>query len=252
MNCSFSAPLFEIRNVVKRFGSVAAVNDVSFDIRRGEALFIVGASGSGKSTLLRCLNFLETPDSGSIRFNGAEVIRQEKFLDQYRTQVGMVFQHFNLFPHLSVRKNITLAPVLTGKMKEDEADETAKKLLARVGLTDKIDAYPDQLSGGQKQRIAIVRALAMRPAALLFDEPTSALDPEMVGEVLSVMRDLIQDGITMAVVTHEIDFACDIADRMIFMDNGKIRMQGTPDEVVHHSNDSRITEFFTRLADKKH
>ncbi|MCQ2378971.1 MAG: amino acid ABC transporter ATP-binding protein [Victivallaceae bacterium] len=252
MNCSATSPLFEIRNVVKRFGAMTAVDNVSFDIPRGEALFIVGASGSGKSTLLRCLNFLETPDSGSICFNGAEITRQEKFLDRYRTQVGMVFQHFNLFPHLTVRKNITLAPVLTGKMKEDEANETAMKLLERVGLTDKIESYPDQLSGGQKQRIAIVRALAMRPAALLFDEPTSALDPEMVGEVLSVMRDLIQDGITMAVVTHEIDFACDIADRMIFMDKGKIRMQGTPDEVVHRSNDSRITEFFTRLADKKH
>ncbi|MCQ2380622.1 MAG: amino acid ABC transporter ATP-binding protein [Victivallaceae bacterium] len=250
-NTDNTAPLFKIRNIVKRFGSVTAVDDVSLDIRRGEALFIVGSSGSGKSTFLRCLNFLEIPDSGTIRFDGAEVAAGDRTLDAYRSLVGMVFQHFNLFPHLTVRRNITLAPLLTGRMTPEEADDTASTLLRRVGLADKSESYPDQLSGGQKQRIAIVRALAMRPEALLFDEPTSALDPEMVGEVLGVMRELVKDGMTMAVVTHEIDFACELADRMIFMEKGRIRAQGTPDEVVRHPADSRIAEFFTRLADKR-
>ena len=239
--------VFEVRDLVKEFSGVRAVDQVSMEVARGEALFIVGPSGSGKSTFLRCLNLLEKPDHGQIFFHGQALGKREKDLNSYREKVGMVFQHFNLFPHLTIRKNITLAPVLSGRMTQQEADAEAEKLLERIGLADKAEAYPPQLSGGQKQRVAIVRSLAMKPEVLLFDEPTSALDPEMVGEVLSLMKELAQDGMTMVVVTHEIGFACEVADRMVFMDHGKIAETGTPDEMVNKSVNPRVREFFSKL-----
>ena len=239
--------IFEVRELVKDFSGVRAVDRVSLEVFRGEALFIVGPSGSGKSTFLRCLNLLEKPDAGEIFFHGKALGKREKELNAYREKVGMVFQHFNLFPHLTIRKNITLSPVLTGRMSQDEADAEAEKLLERIGLVSKADAYPPQLSGGQKQRVAIVRSLAMRPEVLLFDEPTSALDPEMVGEVLALMKELAQDGMTMVVVTHEIGFACEVANRMVFMDHGRIAEIGTPDEMVNRSANPRVREFFSKL-----
>ena len=239
--------VFEVRDLVKDFSGIRAVDQVSMEVARGEALFIVGPSGSGKSTFLRCLNLLEKPDAGQIFFHGKPLGKREKDLNSYREKVGMVFQHFNLFPHLTIRKNITLAPVLSGRMTQQEADAEAEKLLERIGLADKAEAYPPQLSGGQKQRVAIVRSLAMKPEVLLFDEPTSALDPEMVGEVLSLMKELAQDGMTMVVVTHEIGFACEVADRMVFMDRGKIAETGTPDEMVNKSANPRVREFFSKL-----
>ena len=239
--------IFEISGLTKEFGSLAAVSNVSTQIKRGEAVFVVGPSGSGKSTFLRCLNLLETPTSGTIRFKD-QVITDEKLdINRYRQNVGMVFQHFNLFPNLTIRKNITLAPVKTGRMTQKEADEKADSLLKRIGLYDKRDAYPSQLSGGQKQRVAIVRALAMNPDVILFDEPTSALDPEMVGEVLALMKDLVQEGMTMVVVTHEIGFAAEVADRIIFMDHGQIVVSGTPDDVIRNSNIPRVRDFFSKV-----
>jgi len=238
--------ILEARHLVKQFASLRAVDDVSLEINAGEALFIVGPSGSGKSTFLRCLNKLETPTSGELLFRGRQVGRAAAELNRYRADVGMVFQHFNLFPHLTIRKNITLAPVVTGRMSEAEADKVAGELLERVGLSEKADAFPMQLSGGQKQRIAIVRSLAMRPEILLFDEPTSALDPEMVGEVLNLMKELAAEGMTMVVVTHEIGFACEVADRMVFMDEGKIIETGTPEELMNSSN-SRVNDFFSKI-----
>ena len=238
--------ILEARHLVKQFASLRAVDDVSLEINAGEALFIVGPSGSGKSTFLRCLNKLETPTSGELLFRGRQVGRAAAELNRYRADVGMVFQHFNLFPHLTIRKNITLAPVVTGRMSEAEADKVAGELLERVGLSEKADAFPMQLSGGQKQRIAIVRSLAMRPEILLFDEPTSALDPEMVGEVLNLMKELAAEGMTMVVVTHEIGFACEVADRMVFMDEGKIIETGTPEELMNSAN-SRVNDFFSKI-----
>ena len=239
--------IFEISGLTKEFGSLAAVSNVSTQIKRGEAVFVVGPSGSGKSTFLRCLNLLETPTSGTIRFKD-QVITDEKLdINRYRQNVGMVFQHFNLFPNLTIRKNITLAPVKTGRMTQAEADEKADSLLKRIGLYDKRDVYPAQLSGGQKQRVAIVRALAMNPDVILFDEPTSALDPEMVGEVLSLMKDLAQEGMTMVVVTHEIGFAAEVADRIIFMDHGQIVVSGTPDDVIRNSDIPRVRDFFSKV-----
>ena len=239
--------IFEIRDLVKEYPGLRALDQVNTTIKRGEVVFVVGPSGSGKSTFLRCLNLLETPTSGKIFFKGEDITDNKHDIDKFRQQVGMVFQHFNLFPHLSIRKNITLAPVLTGQMTQDEADAEAEKLLERIGLADKADAYPPQLSGGQKQRVAIVRSLAMKPEVILFDEPTSALDPEMVGEVLALMKELAQDGMTMVVVTHEIPFACEVANRMVFMDHGKIAAIGTPDEVVNGSANPRVREFFSKL-----
>ena len=239
--------LFDIRNLVKAFPAVRAVDDVSLTVEKGETVFIVGPSGSGKSTFLRCLNFLEQPTSGEIYFKGEKVVSHGRKLNQYRQQVGMVFQHFNLFPNLTIHKNITLAPVLTGRLTPQEAAEKADELLKRIGLFDKRNAYPQQLSGGQKQRIAIIRSLAMNPDALLFDEPTSALDPEMVGEVLTLMRELSQEGMTMLVVTHEIGFAREIADRVLFFDQGKIVEAGTPEEVIENSVNERVRGFFSKV-----
>ena len=239
--------IFEVKNLSKVYPAVKAVDDASLTIKKGEAVFIVGPSGSGKSTFLRCLNHLEKPTSGKIIFNGKEVKSSSKSLNNYRCNVGMVFQHFNLFPHLTIKENITLAPIKTGRLSKEEANRKAEELLARIGLSDKAEAYPAQLSGGQKQRIAIIRALAMNPEVLLFDEPTSALDPEMVGEVLSLMKDLAKEGMTMIVVTHEIAFACEVANRMVFMDHGKILEVGTPQELVEKSENQRIKDFFAKV-----
>ena len=239
--------IIEVNGLTKEFATVRAVDNVSLSIRKGEAVFIVGPSGSGKSTFLRCLNQLESPSSGEILFNGKTVGKSAHALNAFRKQVGMVFQHFNLFPHLTIRQNITLAPVKTGKATRKEADKLAEHLLQRIGLADKADAYPMQLSGGQKQRIAIIRALAMQPDVLLFDEPTSALDPEMVGEVLALMKDLVQEGMTMIVVTHEIGFACEVANRMIFMDHGQVLADAQPETLVKQNDNQRIRDFFSKV-----
>lgn len=239
--------VFEIKNLVKEFPAVRAVDNVSTTINRGESVFVVGPSGSGKSTFLRCLNYLEKPTSGEIIFDGVPVVGKEIKLNAYRAKVGMVFQQFNLFPHLTIKENIMLAPVKIGKMNRTQAAAKADALLHRIGLASKADAYPMQLSGGQKQRVAIIRALAMEPEVMLFDEPTSALDPEMVGEVLALMKDLSNEGMTMIVVTHEIGFACEVADRMIFMDHGRIVETGTPDELVKKSTNLRVRDFFSKV-----
>ena len=239
--------IFEIKDLVKKFSATTALDGVSTTIKRGEVVFIVGPSGSGKSTLLRSLNLLETPTSGKIFFKGEDITSKHLKINPFRQQVGMVFQHFNLFPHLTIRKNITLAPVKTGKVRAKDAAQKADELLKRIGLYDKRDVYPNQLSGGQKQRIAIIRALAMNPDVLLFDEPTSALDPEMVGEVLSLMKELAKEGLTMVVVTHEIGFAAEVADRMIFMDHGKIVEEGTPEQLVKNSSNDRVRDFFSKV-----
>lgn len=242
-----SEVVFEINDLVKSFGSLRAVNGASTVINKGEAVFIVGPSGSGKSTFLRCLNLLETFDGGEIKFKGRSINCKTMNINKYRQQVGMVFQHFNLFANLTIKENITLAPVKTKRLTASEASEKADALLKRIGLYDKRDSYPAQLSGGQKQRIAIVRALAMNPDVLLFDEPTSALDPEMVGEVLALMKELAAEGMTMVVVTHEIGFAAEVADRVIFMDHGKIAADGTPESVIKNPANDRIKEFFSKV-----
>ena len=242
-----SEVIFEINNLVKEFGELKAVNQASTVIHRGEAVFIVGPSGSGKSTFLRCLNLLEMPDEGDIKFKDKSIMRKSLKINKYRQQVGMVFQHFNLFANLTIKENITLAPVKTKRMTAAQASEKADTLLKRIGLFDKRNSYPAQLSGGQKQRVAIVRALAMNPDVLLFDEPTSALDPEMVGEVLALMKELAAEGMTMIVVTHEIGFAAEVADRVIFMDHGKIVADGTPESVIKNSANDRIKEFFSKV-----
>lgn len=239
--------MFQISHLVKEFNTVRAVNDVTTQIRQGEVVFIVGPSGSGKSTLLRCLNLLEEPTSGEIRFKGELITAPHADVNKFRQHVGMVFQHFNLFPHLTILENITIAPVKTGRSTRKEAVEQAETLLRRIGLYDKRNSYPLQLSGGQKQRIAIVRALVMNPDAILFDEPTSALDPEMVGEVLSLMKDLAQGGLTMVVVTHEIGFAREVASRILFMDKGKIVEEGPPAQLIDHPTNPRLKEFFSKV-----
>ncbi len=220
---------------------------ISEHIYPGDKVVIIGPSGSGKSTFLRSLNLLEEPTSGTITFDGVEITDPKTDIDQVRRKMGMVFQHFNLFPNMTIRRNITLAPVRTGLMKQEEADETAAQLLRRVGLEEKADAYPNQLSGGQKQRIAIVRALAMNPEVMLFDEPTSALDPEMVGEVLSVMKELAADGMTMVVVTHEMGFAREVGNRVLFMDDGKILEQGAPSEIFGNPQNPRLKDFLSKV-----
>ena len=239
--------MIDVKNMSKTFGDHLVLDDLSEHIYPGEKVVVIGPSGSGKSTFLRCLNLLETPTAGTITFNGVEVTNTKTNIDQIRQQMGMVFQHFNLFPNMTIRKNITLAPVRTGLMKQEEADETAAVLLKRVGLLDKADAYPAQISGGQKQRIAIVRALAMQPKVMLFDEPTSALDPEMVGEVLDVMKELAQEGMTMVVVTHEMGFAREVGSRVLFMDSGKILEQNTPQEFFDHPQNPRTRTFLSKV-----
>ena len=239
--------MIDVKNLSKSFGDHLVLNDISEHINPNEQVVIIGPSGSGKSTFLRCLNLMEYPTNGVITFDGTEVTDPKTDINAVRRKMGMVFQHFNLFPNMTIRKNITLAPVRTGLMSAVEADELALKLLRRVGLEEKADAYPNQLSGGQKQRIAIVRALAMNPKVILFDEPTSALDPEMVGEVLEVMKELAEEGMTMVVVTHEMGFAREVADRVLFMDDGKIVEQGTPEAIFNNPQHPRLREFLSKV-----
>ena len=227
--------------------TLSVLNGISTGIHKGEKIAVIGPSGSGKSTFLRCLNRMEEPTSGVITFKGEDITSPKCDINLVRRKMGMVFQHFYLFPHLTVRKNLTLAPVDQKIMTQDEADAKAKELLARVGLADKIDEWPDRLSGGQKQRVAIARAMAMSPDVLLFDEPTSALDPEMIGEVLDVMKELADDGMTMYLVTHEMGFAHKIADRVLFIDKGVISEEGTPEEVFDHPQQPRTIEFLSKV-----
>ena len=241
--------LIRVEHVVKEFdgGAVKALNDCNLSINRGEVVAIIGPSGSGKSTLLRCLNLLEVPTSGSVWFDGVDITDKKIDLDLHRRKMGMVFQHFNLFPNMTVLKNLTLAPVHLKLLSKAEADEKARGMLARIGLPDKADTFPAMLSGGQKQRIAIVRSLAMHPKVMLFDEPTSALDPEMVGEVLDLMRSLAEDGMTMAVVTHEMGFAREVGDRVLFMADGKIAESGTPKDIFEHPQCARLQDFLAKV-----
>ena len=239
--------MIDVKNLSKSFGDHLVLNDISQHIHSGEKVVVIGPSGSGKSTFLRCLNLLETPTKGTITFQGTVITDPKVKIDQVRQQMGMVFQHFNLFPNMTIRKNITLAPVRTGLMKQEEADELAGSLLQRVDLTDKADAYPSQLSGGQKQRVAIVRALAMKPQLMLFDEPTSALDPEMVGEVLDVMKELARDGMTMVVVTHEMGFAREVGSRVLFMADGKVLEEGAPAEIFERPKHARLQDFLSKV-----
>lgn len=240
--------MIEIKNLVKTFGEVTVLNGISEKIEKGEKIVIVGPSGSGKSTFLRCMNMLETPTSGEIIFEGKDLTKaSEHELNKLRMKMGMVFQHFNLFPHLTVRQNIAIAPYKLGLMTKPQADSMAEELLEVVGLPDKADAYPATLSGGQKQRIAIARALAMNPEMILFDEPTSALDPEMVGEVLQLMKKLADEGMTMAVVTHEMSFAKEVASRVLFMADGNILEQAPPQEFFSNPKNPRLVEFLSKI-----
>ncbi|MBQ5583327.1 MAG: amino acid ABC transporter ATP-binding protein [Ruminiclostridium sp.] len=239
--------MIDVKNLKKAFGDHVVLKDISEHIYPGEKVVVIGPSGSGKSTFLRCLNLLETPTSGTITFEGTDITDPKTNIDKMRQQMGMVFQHFNLFPNMTIKKNITLAPVQTGLMKQAEADEEAMRLLKMVDLVDKADAYPNQLSGGQKQRIAIVRALAMKPKVMLFDEPTSALDPEMVGEVLDVMKQLAAEGMTMVVVTHEMGFAREVGDRVLFMADGYIVEQNNPAELFGNPQHERTKNFLAKV-----
>ncbi len=241
--------LLKIQNLRKSFGSLEVLKGLSTEIRKGEVVVMIGPSGSGKSTFLRCMNLLEQPTDGSIVFGGIDIVKaNEATKNRVRSEMGMVFQHFNLFPHLSILDNITLAPRLVRGKPRDAAERQARELLARVGLSDKEKAYPQQLSGGQKQRVAIVRSLAMEPKVMLFDEPTSALDPEMVGEVLDVMKDLAHNGMTMVVVTHEMRFARDVASRVLFLEGGHIAAEGSPEDIFGHSHEGRLGEFLGKLG----
>ena len=236
-----------VTNLKKNFGKLEVLKDISVDVQEGEVVVLLGPSGSGKSTLLRCLNQLETATSGKIIIDGHDVTDKHTDINKVRENIGMVFQHFNLFNHLTVLDNMTLAPVHLKLMNKEEARTEALRLLERVGLADKADAFPSQLSGGQKQRVAIARALEMKPDIMLFDEPTSALDPEMVGEVLAVMKELARDGMTMVVVTHEIGFAREVAARVIFMEGGYIVEQGTPEEVINNPKEPRTIDFLSKV-----
>ena len=228
-------------------GKIKALDGVSTEIRKGDVMVIIGPSGSGKSTFLRCMNLLEVPTGGQILFNGTDITDKKVNINIHRQKMGMVFQHFNLFPHMTILENMTLAPIHLLKKSKEEAEEKAMSLLARVGLADRANAYPSQLSGGQKQRIAIVRALAMEPEVMLFDEPTSALDPEMVGEVLEVMKELAQGGMTMVVVTHEMGFAREVGNRVLFMDEGHIVEEGTPEEIFGNPKNPRLQDFLSKV-----
>lgn len=248
MNVEKKEVLIQVQNLTKTFGdSVHALNGVSTDIKKGEVVCVIGPSGSGKSTFLRCLNRLENPTDGKIIFAGEDLMDPKTDIDMHRQKMGMVFQHFNLFPHMTILKNMTIAPMKLQKRSKEDAEEQAMKLLERVGLADRANAYPSQLSGGQKQRIAIVRALCMNPEVMLFDEPTSALDPEMVGEVLNVMRDLAKEHMTMAVVTHEMGFAREVSDRVIFMAEGKIIEEGKPEEIFTSPKTERLQNFLSKV-----
>ena len=239
--------LIDVQHLTKAFGDHVVLKDISEHINEGEKVVIIGPSGGGKSTFLRCLNLLEIPTEGTIIFDGTDITDPKTDINKVRQHMGMVFQHFNLFPNMTVRQNITWAPAKTGMMKAEEADAEATRLLTRVGLLEKEDAYPSSLSGGQKQRIAIVRALAMKPRVMLFDEPTSALDPEMVGEVLEVMKELAEEGMTMAVVTHEMGFAKEVGNRILFMADGVIMEQGTPDQIFNHPQSPRLQDFLAKV-----
>ena len=239
--------MIDVKHLSKSFGDHLVLDDISEHVSPGENVVIIGPSGSGKSTFLRCLNLLEQPTAGTITFAGTDITDPKVNIDAMRRQMGMVFQHFNLFPNMTVRRNITLAPVQTKLMSQAEADAEADKLLARVGLADRGDSYPSALSGGQKQRIAIVRSLAMHPKVMLFDEPTSALDPEMVGEVLDVMKELAHEGMTMVVVTHEMGFAREVGDRVLFMADGKIAESGTPKDIFEHPQCARLQDFLAKV-----
>ena len=235
------------KNLQKKFGDHEVLKGIDQTIEKGEKVVIVGPSGSGKSTFLRCLNLLEQPTGGEIWFEGNNITDKKTDINKLRQKMGMVFQQFNLFPHLSVKENITLAPVKLGVMKQEDADKKAEELLKRVGLPDKADSYPNQLSGGQKQRIAIARALAMKPDVMLFDEPTSALDPEMVGEVLDLMKQLADSGMTMVVVTHEMGFAKEVASRVLFIDEGIVKEEAAPEEFFGNPKDPRLKEFLSKV-----
>ena len=239
--------MIDIKHLSKSFGDQLVLDDLTEHVRPGERMVLLGPSGSGKSTFLRCLNLLETPSAGTITFKGRDITAPGTDINAVRRRMGMVFQHFNLFPHMTVRQNLTLGPIQTGLMGRAEAEDTAARLLDRVGLADRADSYPSALSGGQKQRIALVRALAMRPEVMLFDEPTSALDPEMVGEVLDVMKQLAADGMTMVVVTHEMGFAREVASRVLFMDGGHIVEQNEPGEFFAHPQSERLRSFLEKV-----
>ena len=241
--------IISVRNLEKHFkgGDIKALNGIDADIRRGEVVVVIGPSGSGKSTFLRCLNLLEIPTGGTVTFEGVDITDPKVDINIHRQKMGMVFQHFNLFPHMTVLKNMTLAPMKLLRKSREEAESKARSLLERVNLADRADAYPSQLSGGQKQRIAIVRALCMEPQVMLFDEPTSALDPEMVGEVLDVMKELAKSGMTMVCVTQEMGFAREVADRVLFMDEGVIVEEGTPEEIFGNPKEKRTQDFLNKV-----
>ncbi|MCE5172133.1 amino acid ABC transporter ATP-binding protein [Paenibacillus profundus] len=239
--------MIEVRNLHKSFGALDILKGMNMSIKQGEVVVVIGPSGSGKSTFLRCLNLLETPTQGDILFEGTKINEKKHNINKTREKMGMVFQSFNLFPHMTVLNNITLAPIKVKQLKKKQAEMVAMDLLTKVGLADKATAYPGQLSGGQKQRIAIARALAMQPHVMLFDEPTSALDPEMVGEVLEVMKSLASEGMTMVIVTHEMGFAREVGDRILFMDGGDVVEQGTPEQVFQHPQHSRTRDFLSKV-----
>ena len=240
-------PLIQVQNLGKSFGNIEVLKDITVDIYKGDVVFVVGPSGSGKSTFLRCLNRLEEPTKGHIYFEGTDITDPKTDIDKHRQKMGMVFQQFNLFPHMDIMKNLTLAPMKLQGKSQQEAEAEAMRLLERVGLSDRAHAYPSQLSGGQKQRIAIVRALCMKPDVMLFDEPTSALDPELTGEVLKVIKELAETKTTMVIVTHEMAFARDVADQVIFMDDGYILEQGDPYQVFEHPKEERTRQFLSRF-----
>ncbi len=241
--------LIEVKDLKKHFngGAIKALDGISTDIHHGEVVVVIGPSGSGKSTFLRCLNLLELPTDGTILFEGTDITDPGCNINLHRQKMGMVFQHFNLFPHMTILRNMTIAPVKLLKKSQTEAEAKAMELLTRVGLADRAGAYPSQLSGGQKQRVAIVRALCMEPDVMLFDEPTSALDPEMVGEVLDVMKQLARDGMTMVVVTHEMGFAREVGDRVLFMDGGRLVEEGTPQQIFEHPQSARLQDFLAKV-----